>query len=252
MNVPLIDIKNINISYTKKGRFVEVLKNVSFSVNKRDVVAIVGPSGCGKTTILKIICGLIKPNSGNIRYQDDDISHALQKCLIGYIPQSLSLLPFRTVRKNIMLPLEVLNIKNHKRADELISLFKLQKYSNYYPNQLSGGMQQKVAIARALSHDPKILLMDEPMASLDEMIKEKLNEELLRIKDSTKSTIIYVTHNIEEAVFLSNKVIVLSEAPGTVINIVAISLPNKRDSSLRSDPKFFKEVQKIRRILQNK
>lgn len=252
MNAPVIDIKNISKSYTKKGRPVEVLKNVSFSVNDGEVVAMVGPSGCGKTTILKIICGLIKPDCGSIKYQDNDISYALKKCLIGYIPQSLSLLPFRTVRKNVMLPLEVLEIKNCERSDELISLCDLQKYTNYYPHQLSGGMRQKVAIARALSYKPKILLMDEPMASLDEMIKEKLNEELLKIKDSTKSTIIYVTHNIEEAVFLSNRVIILSETPGTIIDVVSISLPDKRDSSLRSDPAFFQEVTKIRKILQNK
>jgi NitT/TauT family transport system ATP-binding protein len=252
MNAPVIDIKNISKSYTKKGRPVEVLKNVSFSINDGEVVAMVGPSGCGKTTILKIICGLIKPDCGCIKYQDNDISYALKKCLIGYIPQSLSLLPFRTVRKNIMLPLEILRIKNCERSDELISLCDLQKYENYYPHQLSGGMRQKVAIARALAYKPKILLMDEPMASLDEMIKEKLNEELLKIKDSTKSTIVYVTHNIEEAVFLSNRVIILSETPGTIIDVVSISLPDKRDSSLRSDLAFFQEVAKIRKILQNK
>lgn len=251
MNVPLINVKNISKSYAKDGHLVEVLKNVTFSVNDKEVVSIVGPSGCGKTTILKTICGLIKPDSGNISYQDNDISYALEQCLIGYIPQSLSLIPSRTVWKNITLPLEVLKIKDRERSNELISLFKLQKYTDYYPHQLSGGMQQKVAIARALSHMPKILLMDEPMASLDEMIKEKLNEELLRIKDSIKSTIIYVTHNIEEAVFLSNKVLVLSDAPGTIINTVNISLPDIRDSSLRSDSKFFKEVTKIRKILQN-
>lgn len=252
MNAPVIDIKNISKSYTKKGRPVEVLKNVSFSINDGEVVAMVGPSGCGKTTILKIICGLMKPDCGCIKYQDNDISYALKKCLIGYIPQSLSLLPFRTVRKNIMLPLEILRIKNCERSDELISLCDLQKYENYYPHQLSGGMRQKVAIARALAYKPKILLMDEPMASLDEMIKEKLNEELLKIKDSTKSTIVYVTHNIEEAVFLSNRVIILSETPGTIIDVVSISLPDKRDSALRYDLAFFQEVAKIRKILQNK
>lgn len=252
MSAPVIDIKNISKSYTKKGNPVEVLKNISFSVKDGEVVAIVGPSGCGKTTILKIICGLVKPDCGSIKYRDNDISYALKKCLIGYIPQSLSLLPFRTVRKNVMLPLEVLKIKNCERSDELISLCELQKYVNYYPHQLSGGMRQKVAIARALAYKPKILLMDEPMASLDELIKEKLNEELLKIKDSTKSTIIYVTHNIEEAVFLSNKVIVLSETPGTIVEVVDISLPNKRNSSLRSNPVFFQEVTKIRKILQKK
>jgi len=251
MNAPVIDIKDISKCYIKKRQPIEVLKNISFSVNDGEVVAIVGPSGCGKTTILKIICGLIKPDCGCIKYQDNDISYALEKCLIGYIPQSLSLLPFRTVRKNVMLPLEVLKINNCERADELILLCDLQKYANYYPHQLSGGMLQKVAIARALAYKPKILLMDEPMASLDEMIKEKLNEELLKIKDSTKSTIIYVTHNIEEAVFLSNKVIVLSKTPGIIVDAVDISLPDKRDSSLRSDPAFFREVTKIRKILQN-
>lgn len=252
MSTPVIDVKDISKSYIKKGSHVEVLKNISFCVNDGEVVAIVGPSGCGKTTILKIICGLVKPNCGCIKYQDKDISYALKKCLVGYIPQSLSLLPFRTVRKNVTLPLEVLKIKNCERSDELIEFCELQKYANYYPHQLSGGMKQKVAIARALSYKPKILLMDEPMASLDEMIKEKLNEELLKIKNSTKSTIIYVTHNIEEAVFLSNKVIVLSKAPGTIIEVVDVSLPDKRDSSLRSDLAFFQEVTKIRKILQNK
>lgn len=252
MNAPVIDIKNISKGYTKEGHRAEVLKDISFSVNDGEVVAIVGPSGCGKTTILKMICGLIKPDTGNIKYQDYDISYALKKSLVGYVPQSLSLLPFRTVRGNITLPLEVLKIKAYERPDELISLCGLQEYVNYFPHQLSGGMQQKVAIARALSYKPRILLMDEPMASLDEMIKEKLNEELLKIKDSTKSTIIYVTHNIEEAVFLSNRVIVLSEHPGMIIDIVNISLPDKRNLSLRSNPKFFLEVAKIRKILQNK
>ena len=248
-SINLIELRNVTRFYKKNGKETVGVKDVSFEVKKGEVVALLGPSGCGKTTILRMIADLILPSSGSINYKNHNIDYARVNGLISYIPQSASLVPFRTVLENVQLPLELKNIKDPKKIEILIKLCSLNGFENYYPCELSGGMKQKVAIARALTIDPDVLLMDEPFSSLDEIIKEKLNEEVLKIQNALGTTIIYVTHNVEEAVFLANRIIILSNEPGRIIDIVDVNLPQKRDSLLRNETSFFDETIKIRKYL---
>lgn len=248
-SINLIELKNVTRFYKKNGKETVGVKDVSFKVKKGEVVALLGPSGCGKTTILRMIADLILPSSGSIHYKNHNIEYARMNGLISYIPQSASLVPFRTVLENIQLPLELKNIKDQKKIEILIRLCSLNGFENYYPCELSGGMKQKTAIARALTINPDVLLMDEPFSSLDEIIKEKLNEEVLKIQKALGTTIIYVTHNVEEAVFLANRIIILSNEPGRIIDIVDINLPQVRDASLRNEIVFFDETIKIRKYL---
>jgi NitT/TauT family transport system ATP-binding protein len=247
----LLELRDISKSYKKNNQSIWAVRGISFFVDKGDILALVGPSGCGKTTILRMIADLLKPSGGEIRYLDSDISLARKQGLIGYVPQSSSLLPNRTVLENIQLPLEIKKIKAPEHLQEIISTCELDKFINYYPHQLSGGMRQKVAIARALVYKPETILMDEPFAALDEMVKEKLNEELIKIQSVFATTIIYVTHNIEEAVFLSNRIVTVSRSPGMVVKTIDINLPMKRSSALRREPAFFSEVIKVRQALRN-
>lgn len=244
-----IELKNVTKFYEKNGKKTVGVKDVSFKVKKGEVIAIIGPSGCGKTTILRMIADLILPSTGSIYYKKYNIDYARLNGLISYIPQSASLIPFRTVLENIQLPLELKNIKDQKKIEELLKLCSLNGYENYYPSELSGGMKQKTAIARALTINPEVLLMDEPFSSLDEIIKEKLNEEVLKIREALGTTILYVTHNVEEAVFLANRIVILSNEPGRVVDIVDINLPKTRNSSLRTEMIFFEETIKIRNHL---
>ncbi len=247
----LFELKNVDKNYTKDNQLVWAVKGISFFVDRGDFVTFVGPSGCGKTTILKMMADLLKPSGGAIKYLDFDIGQARERGLIGYVPQSPSLLPNRTILENIRLPLEIKKNQNPNRLKEIMSTCELDEYADYYPYELSGGMRQKVAIARALVYKPEIILMDEPFAALDEMIKEKLNEELMKIRSVFTTTIIYVTHNIEEAVFLSDRIVAMSPSPGIIVKIIDINLPDKRMSTLRKEPVFFSEVIKVRQSLRN-
>ncbi|MEK7641620.1 MAG: ABC transporter ATP-binding protein [Patescibacteria group bacterium] len=248
---PLIELKNVSRAYKKNGARAVGVSNVSFSVQEGEIIALVGPSGCGKTTILRMIADIISPDTGSVVYENRSINHARITGLIGYVPQSPSLIPFRSVVGNIRLPLEIKGTPDASRVEELVSLCALEGFENYFPSELSGGMKQRTAIACALACHPRVLLMDEPFAALDEMIKEKLNEEVLRIQSALKTTIVYVTHNIEEAVFLANRVVVLSPEPGSVVGIIPIDLPLVRDARLRTDPRFFQETIKVRNMLKS-
>lgn len=251
MSEPLIELHNVSRWYEKNGKANVGVKNINLNIYKGEILAIVGPSGCGKTTILRMIADVIEPTSGSIRYGNHSIGYARTHGLLGYVPQSLSLIPFRTVYENIRLPLEIRQRTDKKRVHDLVTLCGLDGFENYFPSELSGGMKQRTAIARALSINPEVLLMDEPFASLDEMIKEKLNEEVLRFQSVLHTTIVYVTHNIEEAVFLSNRVMILSREPGTITDVVDIDLPEKRDASLRTELSFFRNIIKVRKSMKN-
>lgn len=246
----LIELQNVSREYNSPDRgCILGVSNLNLSIERGKIISIIGPSGCGKTTILKMIAGLLEVTEGKVLYEGLDIEKSSGHSPIGYIPQSLGIFPFRTVKQNIELPLEIQKKENQERVTKLLKVCGLERFSEYYPFQLSGGMRQKVAIARALSTNPKLLLMDEPFSSLDELSREALNEEILDIQASFGTTIIYVTHNIEEAVFLSNKVIVLSGAPGSVVGILDIDLPIKREVALRTNELFFSYVVKVRDIL---
>lgn len=246
---PLITLENVSRVYINGGAKTVGLKGVSFHVYPSEVVSIIGPSGCGKTTILKMISNVLDPSSGKIYYKNNHISLARKKGFLGYVPQASSLFPNRTVEENINLSLEIKKKVDLEKVDLFIELADLSKFKKLYPHQLSGGMKQKVAMARSLVYEPKVLLMDEPFSSLDEITMEKMDVELLKIFYTLRPTIIFVTHNVEEAVFISNRVLVMSGAPGRILHDVRINLPEKRTLEIKDERIFFEEVKKIREKL---
>ena len=210
-----IRLKDIGMEY-QNG--VTALTNVSIDIKKGEFVSLLGPSGCGKTTLLRIIADLLKPTSGEVTVGGETPTEARLKRKYGIVFQSPVLYDWRTVKKNVILPMEILKVPKadrEERAMQMLELVGLKDFANRYPKQLSGGMQQRVGIARALAIQPEILLMDEPFSALDEFTREKLHEDLLRIWRKTDKTIVFVTHNIAESVFLSDRVCVLSPHPET-------------------------------------
>ncbi|WP_196602977.1 ABC transporter ATP-binding protein [Pectinatus frisingensis] len=229
----------------------QALKNVNVTIKKEEFLVIVGPSGCGKSTFLDMIAGLAHPTSGEI-YMDGKLitGPALDR---GIVLQGYALFPWRTIRKNIEFGLEIKNIPKKERTEigqRFIDLVNLNGFEDRYPHELSGGMKQRVAIARALAYDPEVLLMDEPFAAVDAQTREALQEELLRIWEKTKKTIIFVTHSIDEAIFLSDRVVVMSANPGTVREVINVDLPRPRDG-IRASIEFGRLRQRIWELLQN-
>lgn len=245
-----IMLRDIGMVYrTNDGRDVTALTGVTLDIQKGEFVSLVGPSGCGKTTLLRIIADLLTPSSGDIKIAGETPREARLKRRYGIVFQNAVLYEWRTVKKNIMLPLEIMHVplkEREERADRMLELVGLTEFTNHYPNQLSGGMQQRVGIARALAIQPEILLMDEPFSALDEFTREKLHVDLLRIWRKTNKTIIFVTHNIQESVFLSDKVCVLSPHPGRLSAVVDIDLPRPRTMEMKSTPEFTELVAKLR------
>ena len=245
-----IMLKDIGMVYrTNDGRDVTALTGVTLDIEKGEFVSLVGPSGCGKTTLLRIIADLLSPTSGDIKISGETPHDARLKRRYGIVFQSAVLYEWRTVKKNIMLPLEIMHVplkEQSERADRMLELVGLTEFANHYPHQLSGGMQQRVGIARALAIQPEILLMDEPFSALDEFTREKLHVDLLKIWRKTNKTIVFVTHNIQESVFLSDKVCVLSPHPGRLSAVVDINLPRPRTMDMKSTTEFTALVAKVR------
>ncbi len=229
----------------------EAIKQLDLTVKQGEFLAIVGPSGCGKSTFLDMIAGLAKPSSGEIFIDNRKITGpALDR---GIVLQGYALFPWRTVRKNVEFGLEIKKIPEKDRKDisqRYIELVGLKNFEERYPHELSGGMKQRVAIARALAYDPEVLLMDEPFAAVDAQTRETLQEELLRIWEQTQKTIVFVTHGIDEAVFLADRVAVMTANPGTIKDIITINLPRPRDG-IRSSAEFGWARHKIWELLQN-
>ncbi len=246
VNETEIMLKNIGMKYDSG---VTALTNVSIDIKKGEFVSLLGPSGCGKTTLLRIIADLIKPTSGEISVGGETPESARLKRKYGIVFQSPVLYDWRTVKKNVILPMEILNVPKpdrEERAMQMLELVGLKDFANHYPKQLSGGMQQRVGIARALAIQPEILLMDEPFSALDEFTREKLHEDLLRIWRKTNKTIVFVTHNIAESVFLSDRVCVLSPHPGRLSAIIDIDLPRPRTAEIKNTAEFTDYVAKTR------
>ncbi|MEM4282814.1 MAG: ABC transporter ATP-binding protein [Candidatus Woesearchaeota archaeon] len=240
-------LKDISMTFKSRGDKIDALKNVNLEVFKDEFVSIVGPSGCGKTTLLKIVAGLIKPTSGQIFMAGKETTGPVYN--IGMVFQSPVLLRWRTVLRNILLPIEVKKLDTNQyldRAKQLIQLTGLSGFENKYPHELSGGMQQRVSICRALITDPDLLLMDEPFGALDALTREQLNIELVRIWQSQKKTVLFVTHSVSEAIYLSDKIVVMSARPGTIIECIEVDLPRPRK---RTDPRFIELTGKILRLL---
>lgn len=245
-----IHIDHVGMTFQDAGaNDLPALTDVSLDIQKGEFVSLLGPSGCGKTTLLRIMADLLKPTSGTITVAGESPRAARLNKKYGIVFQNAVLYDWRTVRKNVQLPLEVMKIpKNEweRRIDEMLELVGLSDFKDYYPKQLSGGMQQRVSIARALAINPQILLMDEPFSALDEFTREKLHEDLLKIWRKTNKTIVFVTHNISESVYLSDRVCVLSPHPGRLSAIVDIDLPRPRVPEMRDDPRYFELISKIR------
>ncbi|MCI5971072.1 MAG: ABC transporter ATP-binding protein [Oscillospiraceae bacterium] len=245
-----IMLKDIGMIYrTNDNKDVTALTSVNLDIQKGEFVSLVGPSGCGKTTLLRIIADLITPTSGEIKIAGETPREARLKRRYGIVFQGAVLYEWRTVLKNIMLPLEIMNVpkdEQEERAMKMLELVGLTEFANHYPNQLSGGMQQRVGIARALAIQPEILLMDEPFSALDEFTREKLHVDLLKIWRKTNKTIIFVTHNISESVFLSDKVCVLSPHPGRLSAVVDINLARPRTMEMKTTQEFTNLVAKVR------
>jgi NitT/TauT family transport system ATP-binding protein len=238
----VVELENVSKHYTTvKGTEVHALKDVSLSVQRGETVAIVGPSGCGKSTLLRLIAGLEKPGSGSIRGET-----AGAQFVVGYVFQDSSLMRWRTVYDNIRLPLEVIKKQDRGRVDRLIEMIGMKGFERSYPIELSGGMQRRVSIARAFVHEPSIILMDEPFTGVDELTKEALENELGNLIRTLHVTALLVTHDIEEAVFLSDRIFVMSPRPGAIVEEVPVNLPPARDSSMRSSLEFFAAANRVR------
>jgi NitT/TauT family transport system ATP-binding protein len=234
-----------------KGQ-VQALTEIDLEVGEQEFVSLIGPSGCGKSTLLRIVGDLIQPSKGEVVVNGKTAHQARVDRDYGIVFQDSVLFDWRTVAKNIALPLEMLDWDRRRRADrvkEMIELVELTGFESNHPWQLSGGMQQRVSIARALSFNPPLLLMDEPFGALDEMTRERLNLELLRIWERSGSTVVFVTHSISEAVFLSTRVVVMSARPGRIVGIVEVDLPQPRNVDTREQPRFFELVTEVRELL---
>ena len=232
------------------GDDVAALNDISLDIRQGEFISLLGPSGCGKTTLLRIIADLIQPTSGSVSIHGQTPREIRIQKKYGFVFQSPVLYDWRTVRRNICMPMEIMGIPKKERTariDRMLELVDLQDFGSKYPFELSGGMQQRVGIARALALDPEYLMMDEPFSALDEFTREKLNEDLLHIWSKTNKTIIFVTHNIPESVFLSDRVVVLSPHPGRISAVVDIDLPRPRRNTLRETPEFYEYVAKIRK-----
>lgn len=244
-----IMMKNIEMIYKTEGKEVKALTNVSMDIQKGEFISLLGPSGCGKTTLLRVIADLLQPTSGEITVGGESPKEARLKQRYGIVFQSPVLYDWRTVKKNVMLPLEIMKIPKadrEKKAMQMLELVGLTDFADAYPQELSGGMQQRVGIARALAIKPEILLMDEPFSALDEFTREKLHEDLLKIWRKTNKTIVFVTHNIAESVFLSDRICVLSPHPGRLSAIIDVDLPRPRTQDMKNTQQFTDLVAKVR------
>ncbi len=228
------------------------LQEIDLDIHPAEFVSLIGPSGCGKSTLLRVIGDLISPSAGKVVVNGKSAHQARLDRDYGIVFQDAVLYDWRTIAKNIALPLELGGWDKRRRRDrvtEMLQLVELDGFEDHYPWQLSGGMQQRVSIARALSFSPALLLMDEPFGALDEMTRERLNAELLRIWADTQSTIVFVTHSIAEAVFLSTRVVVMSPRPGRISSVIEIDLPQPRAAATREEPRFFELVTAVREAL---
>ncbi len=237
---------------TKQFGETTALQGIELEIPEGEFVSLIGPSGCGKSTLLRIVADLIEPTSGTVAVNGKPARQARTDRDYGIVFQDPVLYDWRTVAKNVALPLEMARWprqKRNERVQEMLALVELQGFENHRPWQLSGGMQQRVSIARALSFDPPLLLMDEPFGALDEMTRERLNMELLSIWEASGSTIVFVTHSIAEAVFLSTRVVVMSPRPGRISEVIPIDLPRPRLATTREEPRFFELVTRVREAL---
>lgn len=250
-----ISAKNVNkIFNPNTDEEVIALQDVNLEIQPGEFVSLIGPSGCGKSTLLRLIADLLQPTSGELVIKGKTPERARVEQDYGFVFQAATLYEWRSVSKNVELPLEIMKFPaaiRKQRAQEMLEMVELGGFGNHYPWQLSGGMQQRVSIARALCFEPTLLLMDEPFGALDEFTRERMNMELLRIWEQTGITVVFVTHSIPESVFLSGRVVVMSPRPGRITDIVDIDLPYPREFETRDTPEFYEKVAEVRELLRD-
>lgn len=245
----IVSAKNLDLTFQTNDGPVHALSDVSLDVEQGDFISFIGPSGCGKTTFLRVIADLEKPTGGTVTVNGMTPEEARMQRAYGYVFQAASLLPWRTIEKNIAVPLEIMGLsaaERKERIDKVLELVDLASFGKKFPWQLSGGMQQRASIARALAFDADLLLMDEPFGALDEIVRDHLNEQLLKLWANTNKTICFVTHSIPEAVYLSTKIVVMSPRPGRVTDIITSTLPKERPLEIRESEEFLKIAHRVR------
>ncbi|MFN2169690.1 MAG: ABC transporter ATP-binding protein [Anaerolineae bacterium] len=249
-NEPLLTVENLSMDYADGNGKLPVLERLSFRVREGEFLCLVGPSGCGKTTLLRLLAGLEKPRAGQVCLAGKQVFHPRRD--VGIVFQEPTLMDWRTVQDNVALPLQMDGVGKDiacREAQVLIDLVGLSGFKDYYPAQLSGGMAQRVALARALVHDPQVLLLDEPFGALDALTRETLWQELLRIWQANRKTVVMVTHSVSEAVFLADRVLVLGARPAVVVGEVEIDLDRPRTQETFASPDFGKLAQRVREAL---
>ncbi len=253
MQEPRIKFEHVSKVFETRSQTIVAVKDYSMEIEKGEFISILGPSGCGKSTLIRMLDGIIEPTDGKI-YIDGELVNGKKKISktmlrkMGFIFQQPNLLPWYTVRENVALPLRIFGLKGQEwenKVDELIAMVGLTEYANAYPYEISGGMLQRAGVIRAMVHDPEILLMDEPFGALDELTREQLNMELLDIWKRTGKTVIFITHNIEEAVLLSSRVYVMGTNPGRLVETITLDLPRPRELSMITQPKFIDYKQRL-------
>jgi len=248
-NPLVVKAKKIDLVFQTADEPIHALSEIDLEIQKGDFVSLIGPSGCGKTTLMRVIADLEKPTAGEIKINGMKPKEARLQRAYGYVFQSPVLYPWRTVEGNLKLPLEIMGIEKHeqtKRAIEALKMVDLTGFEKKFPWQLSGGMQQRVSIARALTFDPDLLLMDEPFGALDEIVRDQLNEHFHKLWEQTQKTVVFVTHSIPEAAYLSTKIVVMSPRPGKIVDIIDSTLPKQRTLEMRDTQEFLELSQRIR------
>ena len=244
-----LDARGVSLTFQTNDGEVQALANVNLQVGEGDFVSFIGPSGCGKTTLLRVIADLEPPTAGTILVNGVSPGEARLQRHYGYIFQAPALYPWRTIERNVMLPLEIMGFdakERRARMEKYLKLVNLSGFERKFPWQLSGGMQQRASIARALSFDPALLLMDEPFGALDEIVRDHLNEQLLRLWNQTGKTVMFVTHSIPEAVFLSSKIVVMSPRPGRIHDVIECGMPRDRTLEIRETKEFIEIANRVR------
>ncbi len=245
----VVSAKNLSLTFETNDGPVHALSGIDLEVDKGDFVSFIGPSGCGKTTFLRVIADLEQPTSGEISVNDMSPQEARKSRAYGYVFQAAGLYPWRTIERNIALPLEIMGYSKadqNQRITQTLELVNLTGFEKKFPWQLSGGMQQRASIARALAFDADLLLMDEPFGALDEIVRDHLNEQLLQLWDRTNKTICFVTHSIPEAVYLSTKIVVMSPRPGRIHEVIDSKLPRERPLDIRESKDFLDIAHQVR------
>lgn len=248
----IVAVQGVDKRFEVAGATTVALQGIDLRIGDREFVSLIGPSGCGKSTLLRLIADLTSPTSGEVTINGKAARKARLDRDYGMVFQAPVLFDWRTIDENVQLPLEVMGLprgERRRRSEEMLSLVELSDFGRHHPWQLSGGMQQRAAIARALAFEPKLLLMDEPFGALDEMTRERMNDELLRIWERTGTTVVFVTHSIPEAVFLSSRVVVMSARPGRITHTIEIDLPRPRNDATRETDRYFALITEVREAL---